>query len=131
MRLIVSPVCVTTDQGLPRQIRWEDKLYTVEHITDEWIWQGKWWTDSDLRGECRHYYVVHASSRRIGVRESTRPYNVSTVGPSDTCRATSSWQRPKLHSHKLPYDAEEHTPALVTLEVWENSGSWTLSRIWD
>lgn len=57
MKLYQEPVEVQCcPLGLPQRVRWRRKWHRVLQIEERWLYNGLWWTTTELRGECRRYY---------------------------------------------------------------------------
>lgn len=49
MKFINIPISVEARKGVPRQIRWSRRTYTVRRLLDFWILQSRWWAREEKR----------------------------------------------------------------------------------
>ncbi|HLT58293.1 MAG: DUF6504 family protein [Limnochordales bacterium] len=57
MRLVDAPIDVALAQGRLARFRWQDRIYRVTRIVDQWSYLGRWWAGE---GEWRFYRVETA-----------------------------------------------------------------------
>ena len=92
MKLYMEPIEVALANGRPTALRWRNRWYRVQGVTDQWTYRGRWWTDPpSLEGERRTYYRVlcdrasfeiFCRSGAPGERDADLP-RIATRGSSD------------------------------------------------
>ncbi len=86
---------------VPEMLLWHGQWYEVQAVQAIWKWRGGWWATPTLQGQVRIYYRVLC----------TPSYRTGL-------------HRPELKS-------TEWGGAELCLELYSESGHWTLSRILD
>lgn len=79
MKLVLEPVGVEAEDGVPRRITWRRRAWPVDEIQDRWKWRGRWWRDSSLEGESRDYFRVVSRGSTLEVYRAGEEWILSRV----------------------------------------------------